>query len=152
MACLSVEKPPQTRVQTLLSAKRKTAIICLHATWTTLLVVVVVVVVAVAVVVVVVVAVVVVVVAVVVVVEVVVVVVEEEEMIIMIIMIIITIAVVITLLIPLGTGITNNSSHHRSGINCGTTVHGSMAATIRLTTIMRVANRKAIKNSDDRTT
>ena len=133
MACLSVEKPPQTRVQTLLSAKRKTAIICLHATWTTLLGVVVVE-------------------AVVVVVAVVVV--EEEEMIIMIIiMIIITIAVVITLLIPLGTGITNNSSyHHRSGINCGTTVHGSMAATIRLTTIMRVANRKAIKNSDDRTT
>ena len=144
MACLSVEKPPQTRVQTLLSAKRKTAIICLHATWTTLLGVVVVVAVAVVVAVVVVV--------VVVVVEVVVV--EEEEMIIMIIiMIIITIAVVITLLIPLGTGITNNSSyHHRSGINCGTTVHGSMAATIRLTTIMRVANRKAIKNSDDRTT
>ena len=70
-----------------------------------------------------------------------------------IIMIIITIAVVMTLLIPLGTGITNNSSyHHGSGINCGTTVHGSMAATIRLTTIMRVANRKAIKNSDDRTT
>ena len=139
MACLSVEKPPQTRVQTLLSAKRKTAIICLHATWTTLLGVVVVVVVVVVAVVVVVVA---------------VVVVEEEEMIIMIIiMIIITIAVVITLLIPLGTGITNNSSyHHRSGINCGTTVHGSMAATIRLTTIMRVANRKAIKNSDDRTT
>ena len=142
MACLSVEKPPQTRVQALLSAKRKTAIICLHATWTTLLVVVVVVVAAVVVV------------AVVVVVVVEVVVVEEEEMIIMIlIMIIITIAVVITLLIPLGTGITNNSSyHHRSGINCATTVHGSMAATIRLTTIMRVANRKAIKNSDDRTT
>ena len=141
MACLSVEKPPQTRVQTLLSAKRKTAIICLHATWTTLLgVVVVVVVVVVAVVV-------------VVVVAVVVVVVEEEMIIMIIIMIIITIAVVITLLIPLGTGITNNSSyHHRSGINCGTTVHGSMAATIRLTTIMRVANRKAIKNSDDRTT
>ena len=75
-------------------------------------------------------------------------------MIIMIIIgIIITVAVVMTLLIPLGTGITNNSSYrHRSGINCGTTVHGSMAATIRLTTIMRVANRKAIKNSDDRTT
>ena len=142
MACLSVEKPPQTRVQTLLSAKRKTAIICLHATWTTLLGVVVVVVVVVVV------AVVVAVVVVAVVVE------EEEEMIIMIIiMIIIIIAVVITLLIPLGTGITNNSSYHvRSGINCGTTVHGSMAATIRLTTIMRVANRKAIKNSDDRTT
>ena len=82
------------------------------------------------------------------------VVVEEEEITIMIIiMIIITIEVVMTLLIPLGTGIINNSSyHHRSGINCGTTVHGSMAATIRLTTIMRVANRKAIKNSDDRTT
>ena len=148
MACLSVEKPPQTRVQTLLSAKRKTAIICLRATWTTLLGVVLVVVVVVAAVVVAVV------VVVVVVVEAEVVVVEEEEMIIMIIiMIIITIAVVITLLTPLGTGITNNSSyHHRSGINCGTTVHGSMAATIRLTTIMRVANRKAIKNSDDRTT
>ena len=75
-------------------------------------------------------------------------------MIIMIIkMIIITIAVVMTLLIPLGTGITNKSSyHHRNGINCGTTVHGSVAVTIRLTRIMRVANRKAIKNSDDRTT
>ena len=45
-----------------------------------------------------------------------------------IIIIIITIAVVMTLLTPLGTGIINNSSyHHRSGINCGTTVHGSMA-------------------------
>ena len=89
------------------------------------------------------------------VVEAAVVVVEEEEgiTIMIIIMIIITIEVVMTLLIPLGTGIINNSSyHHRSGINCGTTVHGSMAATIRLTTIMRVANRKAIKNSDDRTT
>ena len=83
----------------------------------------------------------------------VVVVVEEEITIMIIIMIIRTIEVVMTLLIPLGTGIINNSSyHHRSGINCGTTVHGSMAATIRLTTIMRVANRKAIKNSDDRTT
>ena len=69
-----------------------------------------------------------------------------------IIMIIITIAVVMKLLIPLGTGIINNSSyHHRNGINCGTIVHGSMAATTRLTTIMRVANPKAIKNSDDRT-
>ena len=70
-------------------------------------------------------------VAVVVVVEVVAVVVAvvEEEMIIMTIMIIIRIAVVITVLIPLKTGLTNNSSyHHRSGINCGTTVHGSMAA------------------------
>ena len=87
------------------------------------------------------------------VVEAAVVVVEEEITIMIIIMIIITIEVVMTLLIPLGTGIINNSSyHHRSGINCGTTVHGSMAATIRLTTIMRVANRKAIKNSDDRTT
>ena len=58
-----------------------------------------------------------------------------------------------TLLILLGTGIINNSSyHHRSGINCGTTVHGSRAATIRLTTIMRVVSRRAIKNSDDRTT
>ena len=87
------------------------------------------------------------------VVEAAVVVVEEEITIMIIIMIIITIEVAMTLLIPLGTGIINNSSyHHRSGINCGTTVHGSMAATIRLTTIMRVANRKAIKNSDDRTT
>ena len=87
------------------------------------------------------------------VVEAAVVVVEEEITIMIIIMIIITREVAMTLLIPLGTGIINNSSyHHRSGINCGTTVHGSMAATIRLTTIMRVANRKAIKNSDDRTT
>ena len=87
------------------------------------------------------------------VVEAAVVVVEEEITIMIIIMVIITVEVVMTLLIPLGTGIINNSSyHHRSGINSGTTVHGSMAATIRLTTIMRVANRKAIKNSDDRTT
>ena len=87
------------------------------------------------------------------VVEAAVVVVEEEITIMIIIMIIITIEVAMTRLIPLGTGIINNSSyHHRSGINCGTTVHGSMAATIRLTTITRVANRKAIKNSDDRTT
>ena len=87
------------------------------------------------------------------VVEAAVVVVEEEITIMIIIMIIITIEVAMTLLIPLGTGTINNSSyHHRSGINCGTTVHGSMAATIRLTTIMRVANRKVIKNSDDRTT
>ena len=67
-------------------------------------------------------------------------------------MIIITIAVVMTLLILRGTGIINNSSyHHRNGINCGTTVHGSMAAASRLTTIMRAAKPKAIKNSDDRT-
>ena len=67
--------------------------------------------------------------------------------------IVITIAVIMTLFILLGTGIMNNSSyHHRSGINCGTTVHGSMAVTTKLTTIMRVANRRAINNSDDRTT
>ena len=67
--------------------------------------------------------------------------------------IIITITVIMTLLILLGTGVINNGSyHHRSGINCGTTVHGSMAATIKMTTIMRVANRRTINNSDDRTT
>ena len=80
-------------------------------------------------------------------------VVVEEEIIVMIMIIIITIAVIMTQLIPLGTGIIHESSyHHGSGINCGTIVHGSMAATIKLTTIMRVANQRAIKTSDDRTT
>ena len=81
---------------------------------------------------------------------VVVVVVVEEEI---IIMTTITIAVIMTLVILLGTGmINNNSYHHRSGINCGTTFPGSMVVTIKLATIMRVANRRAIKNSDDTTT
>ena len=145
----------QKRVQTLLSAKHKTTIICLHATWTTLLVLVVVLLVVVVVVVVVTIA-----------------IVagsnnrksksssrssrsssSSRRRRKRIMIIIITIAVITTLLIPLGTGIRKNSSYqHRSGINCGTAVHGSMAATIKLTTIMRVANRRAMKNSDDRTT